>query len=198
MVADIDLKNHIVEKIAPIMSSWTDDDTYAISFFVENLNGNPYMPTISIGHNTEEQYRESIVDAFDEREARWNFAFWLQSQEFVFGEEGETKNMVKQWIVAHGFPYCEDYSYSYESEAACNAHYDLMDTIANNFLIPVLVEAAKELRKSQIIQDKFGKEIPIIIHKLEYYNEIANQNIEANTLPLVKDFVDWVHHEQKV
>ena len=190
MINDIDLKNYILEKVSSIISSWTDEDIYAISFFVENPNDNPYTPTFSLGYNTEKQYEESVADASDEEEARWNFAFWLQNQEFVFGQEGETKDLIKQWIIAHGFSYCEDYTFDYKDEAAYESNSELLDTILNKFLI-VLVEAVKELHKSGAIENKFGKEIPIIIHELEYYDKIAIQNIKANTLPLVQGLVEF-------
>ena len=35
------------------------------------------------------------------------------------------------------------------------------------------------------------KELPILIHELEYYDEIAEQNIEANGEDLVSDFTNW-------
>ena len=190
MVNDNDLKSHIIEKAKSVISSWTDNDIYAISFFVENPDENPYAPTVSYGYNTEKQYEEAIADASDKEEARWNFAFWLQNQEFIFGEEGETKEIVKQWVIAHGFPYCEDYACDYENETAVEAHYELLGNIIKKF-VPVLVEAVKELHKSEVIKNKFGKEIPIIIHELEYYDKIAIQNIEANTLPLVQGLVDF-------
>lgn len=33
----------------------------------------------------------------------------------------------------------------------------------------------------------------ILIHELEYYDQIAEQNIEANGEDLVKDFTDWIY-----
>jgi len=193
MVTDTDLKNHIVEKATAIMLSWTDGDIYAISFYVENLDENPYMPTVSFGYNTEREHQKAIVDTCDEAEVRWNFAFWQQNQSFIFGEDDETKDLVESWIITHGFPYCEDYSFNEESDDDCSAHFDLIDNIMDNYFVPVLIKAVKELHHSSIIKDKFSREIPILIHGLEYCDKIAKQNVGANPLALVEDFVSWIY-----
>ena len=190
MITDGDLVKCVIEEAKANISSWADNDIYAVSFYVENPNGNPYTPSVSFGYNTERQYKESIVYASDEGEARWNFAFWLQNQTFAFGEEGETKDIIKQWVLGHGLSYCEDFTLDYEDEATVNANYELLDKICGKF-VSVLVEAVKNLHGSGFIKEKFGKEIPVVIHELEYCDKIAVQNIEANTLPLVQGLVEF-------
>ena len=54
-----------------------------------------------------------------------------------------------------------------------------------------MIEIVQEIHESGILTDKFGKEIPILIHELEYYEEIADQNIEANGDCLDEEFVKW-------
>lgn len=49
----------------------------------------------------------------------------------------------------------------------------------------------KEIHQSGVLTQKFKKELPIIIHELEYYDEIAEQNIEANGRILLADFIDF-------
>lgn len=52
--------------------------------------------------------------------------------------------------------------------------------------------AVKLLHKSGVIARKFGKELPVIIHELEYYPEIAEHNIAANGKKLVpKKFIEF-------
>jgi len=56
----------------------------------------------------------------------------------------------------------------------------------------LLVNAIKKLRKSGVINEVFGRDIPVIIHGLEYYPELAEYNISANTKKLVpKDFIEF-------
>ena len=55
-----------------------------------------------------------------------------------------------------------------------------------------MIDIVKEIHNEKILTAKFGKELPILIHELEYYDQIAEQNIEANSEELVKDFSDWI------
>lgn len=55
-----------------------------------------------------------------------------------------------------------------------------------------LKKIAQRLFEEKIILKKFGREIPIIIHELEYYDEIAEQNREINPKGIADDFVNWI------
>ena len=55
----------------------------------------------------------------------------------------------------------------------------------------VLVEVVQELHSSGFIQEQFGKEIPVIIHELEYYDEIAQQNQRANPPETIEEFLEF-------
>jgi len=37
-----------------------------------------------------------------------------------------------------------------------------------------------------------GRAIPVLIHQLEYYDEIAEQNLRANPHGLADDFARWI------
>ena len=54
--------------------------------------------------------------------------------------------------------------------------------------VEMLVDIVRELHESGFIQETFKREIPVLIHELEYYYEIAEQNIRANGIELVDDF----------
>ena len=64
---------------------------------------------VTLGYNTERQVRSELSkgEAFDEAEARWNYAFWLQNDPLVFGIGGTAK-IVRNWVVSSGFPYYDD------------------------------------------------------------------------------------------
>jgi hypothetical protein len=38
----------------------------------------------------------------------------------------------------------------------------------------------------------FGRAIPVLIHELEYCDEIAEQNVRANPDGLADDFARWI------
>ena len=45
--------------------------------------------------------------ASSEKEARWNYAFWLQNSSFCFGDD-DTSYVVKKWLEENNFPYYDD------------------------------------------------------------------------------------------
>ena len=55
----------------------------------------------------------------------------------------------------------------------------------------MLVDIVKELHESGFIKETFGHEIPVLIHELEYYYEIGEQNIRANGTELAGDFAEF-------
>lgn len=158
------------------INKWQVDDIYAISLFVYDENDNPSEPTVTLGYNTISNYNDSIDSAWDEQEAKWNYAFWLQNEELIFGI-GETKKIIKEWV-----------DNNFLNSTLLDEDDEQKITKA---FVAILIEIVKELHSSNFIKDKFNKEIPILIHELEYYDEIANQNIEANSYELVKEFVDF-------
>ena len=57
--------------------------------------------------------------------------------------------------------------------------------------VSILIDIVREIHEQGLLIQKFGKELPVIIHELEYYDKIAEQNIKANGEKLVKDFAGW-------
>ena len=162
------MKEKIQQLIEQKISEWQEDGIYAISLYVYDEEDDPRRPVAVLGYNTERQVQECIPEASDEQEAKWNYAFWLQNEELCLGH-GDTAKDVRNWI--HG-------QELWEQE----------DEITEAF-VRLLVMVVKGIHASGLLKDKFGKEIPILIHELEYYDMIATQNIEANGEELVKDFV---------
>ena len=61
--------------------------------------------------------------------------------------------------------------------------------------VEMLVRVVQGLHDSGFIQERFGKGIPILIHELEYYEEIAHQNARANGDALPEGFVAFCRGE---
>lgn len=152
------------------IQKWENEDIYAISLYVNDEEDDPLRPTVMLGYNTEKQVMERVQDASDEQEARWNYAFWLQNEELYWGV-GESEEYVKKWI----------------SE---NNLMDREDEVTEAF-IKLLIDIVRDIHALGILRDKFGKEIPILIHELEYYDKIGEQNIQANGAELVRDFAEF-------
>lgn len=152
------------------ISEWQEDDIYAISLYVFNVDDDPCRPAAVLGYNTEKQVQKSIPEASDEQEARWNYAFWLQNEEICIGM-GETAGDIRQWITEQDL---------WEDE----------DEIPPKF-VEMLVFIVREIHASGLLKDKYGREVPILIHGLEYNEETARQNMDANGEILDSGFVSF-------
>lgn len=163
----------IKEKIQGLMeqkiSEWQEDDIYAISLYVFNEEDDPCRPVAVFGYNTERQVQKSITEAADEQEARWNYAFWLQNHEMCLGRD-ETAEDIRKWIT----------ELEWEGE----------DAISLKF-VNLLVAVVQGIHASGLLKEKFGREIPVLIHELEYHEKISQQNIEANGEALDRGFVSF-------
>lgn len=177
------MKEKLREMIISNMKEWTDKDIYAISLFVYDKDDNPCRPTVTLGYNTESQVQAEYSG--DEQEARWNYAFWIQNEFFCFGEN-ETEKDVIDWLVSNDLPNYDDDDEAWDDDAT----YDMVEIVSKKF-IEILIDVVKEVHQAGVLTKQFGKEIPIIIHELEYYPEIAEQNIMANGEEGLSDFVEF-------
>jgi hypothetical protein len=53
-------------------------------------------------------------------------------------------------------------------------------------------ETAAKLHASGTVVDVFGRPLPIILHDLEYNNQIADKTENANPPGLADEFISWV------
>lgn len=164
------MKEKIRGLIEQKISEWQEDDIYAISLYVFDEEDDPCRPAAVLGYNTERQVQKSAPEASNEQEARWNYAFWLQNEEMCLGR-GETAEDIREWITEQDL---------WENE----------DEITSKF-VDMLVSIVQEIHASGLLKDKYGREIPILIHELEYYEKIAQQNIDANGEALDSGFVSF-------
>ena len=174
------MKEQLKESIMQTVASWDEPDIYVVSLYVYDDNDDPCRPTITVGYNTESYLNEQLEYASDEEEARWNYAFWLQNDDLVFGVD-DTADIVRDWIIESGFAYCQ----------ACETTPAEYESEITKAFVEMLVDIVKELHESGFIKETFGHEIPVLIHELEYYYEIGEQNIRANGTELAGDFAEF-------
>lgn len=187
------LKKYVFESIKAEILSWNNDvikDIYVISLYISNSEDDPRRPMITLGYNTMEQYESALEDASDNAEAKWNFAFWLQNEELIIGDNwGENLKdgeRISQWIKENNLYYSDE-----EEDEDFDKALKLGDKINSRF-VELCVEVVKELHEEGIIEQKFGKALPLIIHELEYYDLIEEQNKRANPEEVIKEFADWI------
>ncbi|MEU6051168.1 hypothetical protein ABZ829_12130 [Streptomyces xanthochromogenes] len=166
------------------------EDVYVISFFIDNERDDPRQPTLTIGYNTEAQFRRTIADASDEAEARWNCAFWLQNELTVIGDptrdpDGATAR--RQWISELGLWHDEparpeDWITTVGPTAA------LIEANFNQ----ACIQLTRDLHNDRVTGSAIGKPVPVILHELEYYEGIARRTEAANPPGLADEFTAWV------
>jgi hypothetical protein len=187
------LKKYVFESIKAEILSWNNDvikDIYVISLYISNSEDDPRRPVITLGYNTMEQYDSALSEASDNEEAKWNYAYWLQNEELIigdnWGENLEDGEKISQWIKENYLYYSDE-----EEDEDFDKALKLGDEITGRF-VELCVEVVKELHEEGIIEQKFGKALPLIIHELEYYDLIAEQNKGANPEEVIKEFTDWI------
>jgi len=166
-------------------------DIYALSFFIYDIDDDPRTPELTLGYNTLTNYEESKSKskptASDNEEAKWNYAFWLQNYLCVIGEHGtESGNALESWIGDIGLAYTDE-----EEDDDFDNCMILGREITTRF-VQLVVDLAKLLHANGIIEKKFKRPIPIIVHELEYYDQIVTQTREANPPGLAEEFAQWV------
>ena len=172
------------------------DRIYVVSFFIYDLDDDPRTPTLTFGYNTVDRWSECTPAAgakalwpvaSDSSEAKWNYAFWLQNEVCVIGAAGtEGATLREQWIKSLALVYSDDEER--EDFVRCmrlGAH------ITERF-VALCVGVSKALHDDGSVTGKFGRPVPIIVHELEYYDQIAEQTRRANPPGLTSEFEDWV------
>jgi hypothetical protein len=162
---------------------------YVVSLLVYDEDDDPRLPTVTIGFNTEADVAKST--STDEHEARWNYAFWRQNELAIICDSGTDSlgaNLRDQWAKQEGLSYeladGEDPLFNERGEPLTEA------------FVQLLVDMVRRLHRDGDIERTFGRSIPVLIHELEYYEQIASQNLAANPPGIVPDdFVRWCHGE---
>jgi hypothetical protein len=159
-------------------------DTYVVSFFVYDEEDDPRVPMLTIGTNTETQAAAEAPRASSADEARWNYAFWLQDQLDVVGgaDDRGAKQLIDQVFTDLGLAWDgEDFS-----DEALETHDRMTETF-----VAACVDAARRLHRG-ITLELFGRDVPVLVHELEYHDEIVEQNRRCNDAALVAEFEAWV------
>ncbi|MGD9570009.1 MAG: hypothetical protein AB7V48_17140 [Sedimentibacter sp.] len=157
----INLLEYLYLKVKPIIESWDEEGIYAISFFVHTNEAYDNIPIFAISYNTEEDCNHSPLLS----EERWNYAFWRQDEKEIIGDE-ESTNILLQWYEENNIKNIgqEDEDLMYDDDN----YYIGKGPNGTYELIQVISDLSKRLHDEGFIANTFKKEIPIIIHDLEY------------------------------
>lgn len=159
-------------------------DIYALSFFVDELDDDPRRPFLSVSYNTVAQLHS--CGASDPAEAKWNFAFWLQHDIAAFGHPGAGDDLLETLLRGEGLWYTDA-----EEQADFDAYTEVGEKIGARF-VQLCSAIAMALHSAGVVEQRFGRPIPILLHGLEYHDQVAQQTRAANPPGLTQEFEDWI------
>ena len=164
----IDIEAIFYQQIKEIIESWNEPGIYAISFYVESneaieCNGYSNLTNFSVSYNTEADCHNA--GPYDEE--RWNYAFWRHNVTDIVDMYGpnDGAKLLFQWYAENGIQNLgveEEDCY----DEAC--HYIGKGPVGHYELLTIAANIAARLQREKLIEKKFGKQLPIIVHGLEY------------------------------
>jgi hypothetical protein len=179
------LPNHIITSALAALDAIPVDERaeiYVVSFFVYDEEDDPRKPTVTVGFNTETDVEESG----GEDESRWNYAMWRQNQLALVCDthaDPAGAQLREAWARDEGLWY----DLGPDEEPVFNERGEPL----TKAFVAMLIGVVQRLHEGEI-ERIFGRPIPVLIHELEYYAEIAAQNLAANPPGVVPDeFVRW-------
>jgi len=169
------------------------EDIYVLSFWKDNSDDDPRYPMITISYNTNKNVELEKDSASGEDEAKWNFAFWLQNDLLVIG--GDEDNDLKEWFQTEDLYYTNEQLDEAEEDDDEWDELLLLDERMQSLFMDVIIEISNRLHREGVISCKFGKDIPVIIHELEYYDLPVTWTKRGNPENLITEFLGWVQTE---
>ncbi|UYQ94544.1 hypothetical protein MKQ68_05495 [Chitinophaga horti] len=177
------------DKIKAAVMAFSDEDTddiYVISFYKSNISDDLRLPMLTVGYNTVTNWKLSApgeAPSYQE-EAKWNYAFWLQNEELNIG--GDEDDAFDAWVKTLPFYYSDE-----EEEADYDEAFEKGVKIQETFM-HIVVSLSRRLHEDGVIRKKFGRDVPVIIHELEYYDEPVAWTMKGNPDGLADEFEEWV------
>ncbi|MBQ7503847.1 MAG: hypothetical protein IJT79_00825 [Ruminococcus sp.] len=177
-----DIITILFNKVKTVISDWSDNEIYAVSFFVNSNEDYSYrgfnnVSSFAVSYNTEE-FCEG-AGKYDEE--RWNYAFWSQDEIMIIDSDNpdDAIETLYDWYEENGIT-----NIGYETENE--------EPVGHNELLNIASEVAARLQKEGYLKEKFGKQIPIIVHGLEYTKSDIKATKKANPNNEAKDFLKAV------
>lgn len=181
----------LYHRIKTVMNEWTEDDIYAVSFFVYsnlayNYDGYENVSLFAVSYNTE----DVCLGAGKYDEERWNYAFWMQNETMIIDPDDpdDTIKALYDWYRENGITDIgfEDDENEYDENdmyigKGPKGHFELVNLAAS---------VANRLQTEGYLLNRFGKPIPIIVHGLEYVWYDIEATKKANPNDEAKDFFE--------
>lgn len=193
-----EFEDYIFNEVSDAISGIEADlrsDIYVLSFFIKDIEDDPRRPTLKVGYNTTARWLDCTPKegqaarwpiASDKHEAQWNYAFWLQNEVKLIGDtDTESGRLLTELLQLQGFWYPD------EAEESDFDDCMRIGEKTSAYFVDFCVQLARRLHNSGAVMKVFGRAVPIIVHELEYYDQIALHAEEANPPGLAKEFARW-------
>lgn len=188
----VDCLRALDQLVAEMRNTNAIDDVYALSLYLDDQD-DPRCRYGEFSVNTEARYRETSPDtapdgqghvASSPAEARWNYAFWLQTPA-VRVPDAENQDLVElQQSVARA---SGDWYDDEEEERGDDAVWEKMDRIDDLFW-GFFARCVRRAHNEGEIARRFGRPIPVIVHCLEFGEQQARHTAVANPPDLLTEF----------
>lgn len=167
------------------------EDIYVISFLKGNDYDDPRSPYIIVDYNTISNYKSQTSKASSEGEAKWNYAFWLENDLLTIGGENDSdlRKLFESEHIFYGGDNSDDDLLDEDMEE------DEKDDKMQELFMDIVIEISNRLHEDGVLKKKFGKEIPVIIHELEYYELPMSWTRRGNPEELIVEFENWYRTE---
>jgi hypothetical protein len=178
------IEDYVAARVeAAIEREPAEADVYAFSFWVSYADDDPRRPEVWFGSNTEAQFESSLDRASDQAEARWNFAFWRQNQiEVIGGDDRHGAAMFAAW-----FEHDLGLWFTDEEETADPDCADEIGSQMQFYFFRKMADVVALLHERGKTLGANAWRLPIIVHELEYHDEIAAQNERVNPSAVLPD-----------
>lgn len=191
-----DLQSFFEEALASLHDALHDlppkvaKDVYALSFLISCEDDDPRYPILEVSYNTNKNARAMRPESDSERDARWNFAGWLQDMICIVG--GMEDVAWRDWMEASPDAYSDDeHDRSFSDEALAEAVEAKGDRLYTAFT-DQCVRLAQTLAEDASLARVFGKPIPIIVHDLDYSEDAIAWTEAANAPALIADWMAYL------
>ena len=169
------------------------DDVYALSFWV--MGGDEWLPGLSVSYNTCGQFEGKKGETLhQDDEAKWNYAYWLQDEAELLGVDAYRNNQELQtWLANAPFAYTEE-QYEAMFDGDDEDESSGTDEKSGEFyqaFVETQIAVVQRLFAEGVIAGTFGKNIPVLVHELEYYDAPLLWTERANPEGLADEFLSY-------
>jgi len=145
---------------------------------------------LEMSHNTESQAQAAASLVKDPREARWNYAYWLQEPTAIFGRDSKQER--RDIAVRDAWMRQTDLFYNDEEEIEYPDMVEpKMERLPTAFH-EVLTRVATRLHGDSVLDKRWGKPLPIIIHNGDFDEETLRLTRAGNPPEVLSEFGEWM------